>query len=286
MTTTLDRDRSILMALVRVRALLRSHGGNPYHVASGEKGGQFTSGPKSDRVQVGSKLTLKSFERQPAAYREGVEAAIRMIEQTHLIPGSMPGIPVRLLPSRSGLSGQYVASARVETVPATEDRRAYSKLVGMPLPKSIDVFKVSTRDVSSLDETTVHEFGHYLDHIGIPGGEDQKRDHKSDPRFREWHETVAASPTIQRFEAERSNLESGKSGQHLNEKDREEFLRSHNYLLRSNEVWARAYMQYVLSKNGRQPKNAADQWPADEFKPIAAAMDRMFEQLGWTVHGR
>lgn len=63
----------------------------------------------------------------------------------------------------------------------------------------------------------------------------------------------------------------------------------------SNEVWARAYAQYLAWRSGSSIlKNQVDRiltttdpddrvlhWPYDEFAPVAAAIDRLMEARQW-----
>ena len=67
------------------------------------------------------------------------------------------------------------------------------------------------------------------------------------------------------------------------------------YLQLPQELVARAYAQYIAWKSGSPTMraeldatlNSGDlysrltQWPHDEFLPIAAAIDYLFETLGW-----
>ena len=69
-----------------------------------------------------------------------------------------------------------------------------------------------------------------------------------------------------------------------------------NYLLSKHELWARSYSQYIAVKS-QDPQALAElrklqtqsasthgyptQWSDEEFKPIEAAFDALFEALGW-----
>ena len=68
-----------------------------------------------------------------------------------------------------------------------------------------------------------------------------------------------------------------------------------DYLSRANELWARAYAQWITWKSGdlrlKDLIDAAlrssddyvrlEHWPHDEFLPVAAAIDIMAENTGW-----
>jgi hypothetical protein len=64
-----------------------------------------------------------------------------------------------------------------------------------------------------------------------------------------------------------------------------------NYYLRPEEVWARAYSQYIAEKSA-DPQMLSDlaelsksvyprQWETEDFKPISKAIDGIMEKLGW-----
>jgi hypothetical protein len=70
-----------------------------------------------------------------------------------------------------------------------------------------------------------------------------------------------------------------------------------SYALRTNELWARSYAQYIAVRSGDAAmmaelrKEQAEQraaavpitaqWQDDDFEPIARAFDAIFTQLGW-----
>lgn len=71
-------------------------------------------------------------------------------------------------------------------------------------------------------------------------------------------------------------------------------VRKHlNYLMREDEVWARAYSQYVATRSssavlktelekerglaGSYPR----QWSDEDFAPVAASIDKIFKVMGW-----
>jgi hypothetical protein len=63
------------------------------------------------------------------------------------------------------------------------------------------------------------------------------------------------------------------------------------YLLRPEEIWARAYAQFVAARAdspvlttqlaAAQAAEKFRQWDAADFAPVAAAIEKMFLQLGW-----
>lgn len=72
--------------------------------------------------------------------------------------------------------------------------------------------------------------------------------------------------------------------------------RYYTYLTSPEEVWARAYAQYIVHRSGdaelkkqldkeraRKPgiKYNPRQWDDDDFEPVARSMDKLFYKLGW-----
>ena len=65
-----------------------------------------------------------------------------------------------------------------------------------------------------------------------------------------------------------------------------------NYLLNTEELFARSFAQYIATRSGdkimlSQAKSysntlyGARQWDDDDFKPIAAEFDAYFKSIGW-----
>jgi len=63
------------------------------------------------------------------------------------------------------------------------------------------------------------------------------------------------------------------------------------YLRQENEIWARAYAQYIATKS-QNPKMLEElrkeqayyypvAWSDDDFEPVTAAIDTLFTTLGW-----
>jgi hypothetical protein len=68
------------------------------------------------------------------------------------------------------------------------------------------------------------------------------------------------------------------------------------YLLRNDELWARAYAQWIATESGdtkmltqvlavtkKRLAYRDEQWKPDDFKPVAEAMRAIFEKLGWLL---
>jgi len=124
--------------------------------------------------------------------------------------------------------------------------------------------------------TAAHEIGHFLDLAGIGS---KGTFATSGPLFQDILAAANKSEAI-------SGLKKLASTGNLS-------VRRHveNYLLDKREIWARAYAQFVTEKSGvkvltvQLEKSLSSapflQWQTDDFKPIAAAIENLFKQLGW-----
>ncbi len=132
----------------------------------------------------------------------------------------------------------------------------------------------------------LHEIGHLLGWQSIPKSLPGNRNFNEDPLFYDWLDAVLDSGNVQRLISLRDQQAEGS--------DTYEDI---NYLLRPEELWARAYTQYVARKSGLEALNQqisagnktalngilyAPFWPSDQFPPIETTMDVIFQNQGWT----
>ncbi len=129
----------------------------------------------------------------------------------------------------------------------------------------------------------VHEIGHYLDIAGLPGN-----DHQSTlatmPEMKALLQVIYGTVTWRAILRGRRDAKGPKD------------IREWNRLSWPLEAFARAYVQYIAWKSGdatlrrsldermaadQPPRIRLSQWPMEEFLPIAAAMDKLFEKAGW-----
>lgn len=137
--------------------------------------------------------------------------------------------------------------------------------------------------------TLTHEIGHFLDYSGI--GVNQQFASVSDAVMQEWRDAIEASAVVKRLrelEAIPSVTLPGGATLPVDPLDLE-------YLLSPTELWARSYSQYIATRSGNavlieqlaklrgitDPVFSLGQWTDEEFEPIAAAIDKLFEALGW-----
>ena len=130
-----------------------------------------------------------------------------------------------------------------------------------------------------------HEFGHLLDHaLG-------NFDVYSTTRRPSPFQSVLSAANDSKALREWRDVQTGKTPVPIGT-DRRQL----DYWLVPQEVWARAYAQYVAVRSGsplllRDLQTSIDieslplyrnvQWQADDFEPIASAIDTALRQIGW-----
>jgi SPP1 gp7 family putative phage head morphogenesis protein len=140
--------------------------------------------------------------------------------------------------------------------------------------------------------TLAHEIGHFLDHQGVRKGEHVSVAGDEFAEFRQLAEASRAIQEIRRLRSARRVIVKLPGGEDLAYPIDGEYLR---YLTKPEEIWARAYAQYITLRSGdptmRNQLNVLrqrlgqvyypSQWDDDDFEPIAEAMDRLMLRLGW-----
>ncbi len=130
--------------------------------------------------------------------------------------------------------------------------------------------------------TFAHEYGHHLDMIA-GAGKPASSQLATDP-WRKLFSAINASSEHRTLRALRAS-----------EKMPAEGKTYITYLLRRNELWARAYAQYIAERSGDRlmlagVREAVDssnavlssrQWSADSFGPIRDAIDEILREVGW-----
>ena len=122
--------------------------------------------------------------------------------------------------------------------------------------------------------TFLHETGHFIDQQAMGGGGGFGSVANKE-LFGEWKAAILKSRAV-------DDIKNGG-------------LRSKatiDYLLSTEELWARSYAQYITKRSGsdkllasldfqRKHKVKGSQWDDDDFEPIATAIDGIFRSLGW-----
>ncbi len=139
-------------------------------------------------------------------------------------------------------------------------------------------------DGDHLELSLLHEIGHYIEWQSIPKVPSVgPRNFGIDPLFAPWLTVIFFSPTVMHLREILVRYPEG-SPEHVQIK----------YLLRPDELWARAYTQYIAKKADASvlfQQLAAENrsntgtiqyqpyWKWDEFLSISKAIDAIFESL-------
>ena len=146
-------------------------------------------------------------------------------------------------------------------------------------------------------DTIAHETGHFLDYAGIPRTRptfEEERNWRAEELFKDFFKAVDASESIKtlKLRATQNTIKTVKgsvvSDYSLDQKHIQ-------YLLQENEIWARAYSQWIAYRSGQedlladheyiQSREGHDiypsQWKEADFQAIGKAMDAIFSKLGW-----
>jgi hypothetical protein len=126
--------------------------------------------------------------------------------------------------------------------------------------------------------TAVHEVGHLLD-LGAIGSAGDFASVRLEAGMAEVLVATEQSAAIAGLRSQLAATSSVATAGHL------------NYLLSPWEIWARAYAQFIAERSGNavlqtqlQAAREAEknrQWSAADFAPVARAIEKMFQQLGW-----
>lgn len=137
--------------------------------------------------------------------------------------------------------------------------------------------------------TIVHEVGHFIDHQGIgkPG------EFVDLSYMKDWYIAVQQTDAVGRLRDMQPGDVIGTSEFRGTVQEIKVNPDYKNYLLSSEELWARSYAQYIGVKSGdeallaelRELQDPArpypSQWQDDDFAPVVQAIDAMFKELGW-----
>ena len=203
---------------------------------------------------------------KPAAPRARAQHTLDAVASVHG-DGNLPKIPVGLMPARGDGHGEY----------------EFDTSTGDPLYIRI---KAENGAADPLNEGTMpelalaHEIGHFLDNRGLPG-----------PFFE------SNKPTVRKMRLLMRTIRRSATYQEIAKAARAGGVGTTywRYLRHRNEIFARAYAQYIAWRSGSPvlreqidailDSNDDDvkvvQWPYEEFLPIVEAFDVLFEELGW-----
>lgn len=195
-----------------------------------------------------------------------IDYALKAIDSVHG-DGKLPRIPVRPMRSTGGVQGTYASYG--------------------PASLYIEVNELGTHK----ELTAIHELGHFIDHQGITPGTFTSlkgREMADVLKAIDGSRAVAELRIVERTGITKVQEADGTEVEHLVPQ------KHFRYLLKREELWARAYAQYIATKTGdrvllnqldllraKDSLDRARQWDEDDFRPIMGAIDAMMEALGW-----
>jgi hypothetical protein len=178
----------------------------------------------------------------------------------------------------------------------------YSKVLRPGKGFTPDSIKISDRKTPRI--TTAHEIGHFIDDQWLSqlhGGPKSRLVGTAaldSPALEAWRQAVAGSRSYARLlelrkmaDARQSVSVTRADGTVVSMRPSGQYI---DYLLKSNEVFARSYSQYIATR-ANSPKwreeldhtrtveydaYQATQWDDDDFAPIAEAFDALFREIG------
>jgi hypothetical protein len=205
----------------------------------------------------------------------------------HRAPVDLPAIPVKRGASRAAAT--YIAGDRAD------DRFTRKHLIPVSL-------SISSED--GIEHSTVHEVGHFLDHVAIgdPNSFATSTLHRGEPDhpLRAWRDTVDQTDMVRRLRRMRDDVFSDREA-HAERNEQGRIVRrckydDLDYLLGSDELLARAYAQYITLRSGDEvlvgqldsERRVSQfgitlpfQWSDADFEPVAAALDDHLDRLGF-----
>ncbi len=142
-------------------------------------------------------------------------------------------------------------------------------------PPRIEVYNTSPHKAF----TELHEIGHYIDNFMPANG----------TPFTESKEFAPLWQALQKSQGYFKLCEEEDRWKHYGKSDfRDSMLARIRYALQEDEVFARAYSQYITEKSGNkallEQLEASDilgRWQTDDFAPIKAEFDNIFKKKGW-----
>lgn len=197
---------------------------------------------------------------------EGVDHGMAAIAKVHGVPASIPNVPVKVKNHLGGANGMYLIWN----------------------PWGGNEIHVAKQGAHGAAASTVHEYGHFLDHHMHGDG---KPTLGGLGTVRRTPELKGVMTAIHRSEAAKSLV---KRHQENIERGNYRHIQASRYLLMQPELYARAYAQWIGLRSGsthvqggvHEMREAwgqygyAAQWSDRDFAPIAREFDRMFARRG------
>jgi hypothetical protein len=217
------------------------------------------AGPQG--IPVSNALTIPP--RAPVALREAMTA----IDRVHG-DGQLDTIPLRLATLR-GDEGAYRGTTT----------------------KAVEI--MINRQAADPRFTLAHEVGHWLDHQQLKIAIGTQTDPvlaaangrvlaaiRQSQAYRDWQEMAAGRKLLTVVEPDGTRRQMVAPAYYM------------QYIMEESELWARAYAQYIVERSQepglvqefagyRTRLSGFDQWDSVDFVPVAEAIDRLMEAMGW-----
>ena len=243
-------------------------------------------GSVRDQFHVYGQPGEMAHQRDANAYA-GVEDAMQAIENAHPMPNF------------NGLSNKTPVTIDIESTMSPGQLGMYSPAMGGHIylsstrPETAD-YQRPPRDRSSVALTTIHEMGHAMDFKSYgdnPGRKPGSSMPRNSPIGNGPMKAIKESPSVRAAKENPPRTETREPGVSKGSSMRDRAR--YDYLSTPTELHARAYTQYVVSKQppGAPLKAAFERervkttlndkvhptyWSDAEFKPIGKAYDEMF----------
>lgn len=146
--------------------------------------------------------------------------------------------------------------------------------------------------------TAVHEIGHFLDYSGL--GASGEFSSVAGDLLSPWRAAVRGSDAVQRLgRLWRFTEDRTQEAQTVEAGDRVRYQAEHRhieYLLQTEELWARSYAQFIAVKSAHPDLREqlgrlrvrpvrqlyyGSQWDDEDFLPIQAEIEAVFRRQGW-----
>lgn len=148
------------------------------------------------------------------------------------------------------------------------------------------------QDYPDWEIVAIHEISHFIDWV-IFGNSNAFGSTGLVPDLQEWWEAVIGSRAYQQLEYHRAAGYQNEYGQRVSKETTDKII---DYYLKPEELFARSYTQYILTKSTRPPAQQLlatlldnselkrySQWCTEDFSRISAAFDNLFINKGWVI---
>jgi hypothetical protein len=286
------------------KIMLTSASGTRRAVADGDDGDRIvrarlggvdeklTGRPRADSqptpMPTGVKAPVRDWDQLPAQAQERAGRVLQAVDRLHRLDGAPP-LHMRPVPDKPNEIIGVKAAGEFHLAGYHSSREDPDH--------SLNQLRISSENhTDHVGNTIAHEFGHYLDYTalnesdvtGMEGTQGRGRGfgERDNPNptplqaaINSWHDVADRSPTMDKIRRNTAETPSVRK-----------------YMTSRNEMWARAYAQWVMRYGGDQQlqrdlrrhqqwgqseDGIPMTWNDDEFEPIARAIEAVMVAKGW-----